>query len=276
MTYNPESSETHEAVNLSSTISTTLSPHSGIGKVGHKFRGSSGKTYGEMEFPEAAPLIFPALDTLADQTGEEAVRKRDKMKKAGVFVDNYWDKRAQARYAAKHPESSLASQTPKSTFTSRYADPNHPASSGSFISLITGGHVNPPPMMRGGGFGGGFGGGRGAGFGGGLGGGRGGGLGGLGAVLGGRGGVSQDQMVAGYGGPRGQMGAEFGGMGRGYYSENGQMGVRYGGVGTGIGFGGPAPLLKKVLKKDVLYLMIVNMPSEEELAAAMAEIEKMR
>lgn len=28
-------------------------------------------------------------------------------------------------------------------FASRYSDPNHPASNGSLISLLTGGHVNP-------------------------------------------------------------------------------------------------------------------------------------
>ena len=42
---------------------------------------------------------------------------------------------------------------PKREFTWRYADPNHPASSGSFISLVTGGPINPPPRSRGGGFG---------------------------------------------------------------------------------------------------------------------------
>jgi hypothetical protein len=34
------------------------------------------------------------------------------------------------------------------TFTSRYADPNHPASNGNLISLVTGGIVNPQPYMR--------------------------------------------------------------------------------------------------------------------------------
>jgi len=55
----------------------------------------------------------------------------------------------------KHPESFLA-QGPPEKFTSRYADPNHPASSGNLISFITGGHINPP-SLGGGGFGGGFG-----------------------------------------------------------------------------------------------------------------------
>ena|SRR6266536_5715420 len=32
---------------------------------------------------------------------------------------------------------------PDQQFASRYSDPNHPASNGSLVSLLTGGHVNP-------------------------------------------------------------------------------------------------------------------------------------
>lgn len=37
--------------------------------------------------------------------------------------------------------NSVLSKSPKPTFTSRYADPSHPANSGSLIALVTGGHV---------------------------------------------------------------------------------------------------------------------------------------
>ena len=40
----------------------------------------------------------------------------------------------------ENPDSHL-SQGPKPTFTSRYADPNHPASSGDPLALITGGNI---------------------------------------------------------------------------------------------------------------------------------------
>ena len=69
-------------------------------KIKKNFRSSSGNTYGELEFPEVAPLIFPALDKLAEQTGEEGVRKRDKLKKKAKFVDEYWDKRARAKFVS--------------------------------------------------------------------------------------------------------------------------------------------------------------------------------
>jgi hypothetical protein len=73
------------------------------------------------------------------------------MKQKGKFVAEYWDKRARAEYAAKNPDSVLV-QGPKAEFTSRYADPTHPASSGNLVSLVTGGHINPPSLreLRGG------------------------------------------------------------------------------------------------------------------------------
>jgi hypothetical protein len=100
MTWKPESSETHEMFNLTSTISSSL--NSAGSSMRSKFKASSGQTYGDLEFPETAPLIFPALDNLANQTGDEALRKRDKLKKAKNFVENYMDKRAQAKYVS-HP-----------------------------------------------------------------------------------------------------------------------------------------------------------------------------
>lgn len=310
MTWSPESSEISSTFDLTSTISAkSKSNSSGPSKFAKKFSNSSGKTYADMGFPEVAPLIFPALDNLAEQQGEDAVRKRDKLKKKANFVDDYWDKRAQAKYNGKHPDSVL-SQTPKPTFTSRYADPNHPASSGSLISLVTGGHINPPTMQQGlkGGLGGLLGGGR-AGINGNQAyGGRPGGLGGgLGVLLNQGGGGSYDRggrgmsgrmrsedriEVQGGAGVDGQgylqgytQGQRDAGMygGRGMNSQ-GSFGGSRGGMGMGGGLGlGSGPLglpvptpqmaIKKLLKKDVLYLMIVNMPSEAEMVAAMAATE---
>ena len=48
-----------------------------------------------------------------------------------------------------NPDNTL-SQVPPPTFTSRYADPSHPASSGSLISLVTGGHITDDDIRRGG------------------------------------------------------------------------------------------------------------------------------
>lgn len=47
-----------------------------------------------------------------------------------------------------NPESALA-QVPQENFSSRYADPKHPAASGSLISFVSGGKLVPGPNSRG-------------------------------------------------------------------------------------------------------------------------------
>ena len=101
MTWSPDSSETSRAFDLTSTISAKSNPNtSGPSKLAKKFSNSSGKTHADMEFPEVAPLIYPALDNLAEQQGEEAAMRREKLKKKANFVGDYWDRRAQAKYAS--------------------------------------------------------------------------------------------------------------------------------------------------------------------------------
>ncbi|KAK9244406.1 hypothetical protein V1506DRAFT_541680 [Lipomyces tetrasporus] len=106
-------------------------------------RLSSGKTYGEVELPESAPLIFPALDSLASDNGQG----HNKLKRSQKFIADYFDRRAQATYAAQIPGSSLAVPI-DSQFASRYSDPNHPANSGSLIALVTGGKGDPRRWRR--------------------------------------------------------------------------------------------------------------------------------
>lgn len=48
----------------------------------------------------------------------------------------------------QNPDSVLA-QVPQGEFTSRYADPNHAAASGSLISFVSGGKLIPGPNSRG-------------------------------------------------------------------------------------------------------------------------------
>ncbi|TGO52103.1 hypothetical protein BOTNAR_0335g00140 [Botryotinia narcissicola] len=142
LTYKPESSETHSSVDITKAITSSLDDTTtGFKKTLKNIKLSSGTTYGELEMPEAAPLIFPTLDRIAEIEGSENFQKSNKFKDSGKFVTDYFDRRAQAKYAMQNPTSSLA--TPRPQFLSRYSDPNHPASSGSLISLITGGHINP-------------------------------------------------------------------------------------------------------------------------------------
>lgn len=214
MTWNPADPSFQTDINLQSTLladASAAAPTSTYGKLEHQLRTSSGNTYGEFEFPETAPLIFPGLDTLVNREDEDANHKQSRLKRGKRFLDDYLDKRAHAKWAGENPDSKLA-HTVNPTFKSRYADPNNPASSGNLISLVTGGLVNPPSL--GGGSSGGLG--RG-GFGGGL------GRGGFGGGPGGRGFGGGFGVGRGFGGRRGRGG----GLGEGGF-----------GVGFGRGFGG--------------------------------------
>ncbi|KAJ8098108.1 hypothetical protein POJ06DRAFT_282836 [Lipomyces tetrasporus] len=144
MTYKPDQSTPHEIVDISQTVRQTLAPASSTAKEHLKhIRLSSGKTYGEVELPESAPLIFPALDSLASDNGQG----HNKLKRSQKFIADYFDRRAQATYAAQNPGSSLAVPI-DSQFASRYSDPNHPANSGSLIALVTGGKGDPRRWRR--------------------------------------------------------------------------------------------------------------------------------
>ncbi|TVY82519.1 Carnitinyl-CoA dehydratase, partial [Lachnellula suecica] len=269
LTWNPESSATQMTVDTTTLVASSANHKTGL----NKFHTSNGNTYSDFDIPETAPLVFPALDEMAIQEGGEAVTKRAKLNKAGEFTSDYLDRRARAAYI-QHPDSLLA-QGPKDKFTSRYADPNNPASSGNPWSLITGGKFNPPmgrPLGNGfGGFGGGYGR-QGMGFGGRM-----------DMVNAQRADFGDRRPGTGYGG----RGDAYGRAGSGYGSASDPyargQGMGYGAMdrnGMGhvpMGFGGLAPIgkaFKKVIGRNVLYLMIVNMPTDEELAAAVASADK--
>ncbi|KAH0218860.1 hypothetical protein KCU86_g2496, partial [Aureobasidium melanogenum] len=229
MTWNPDSNNKVEQVNINKTVATLNKGSRGVSGVQDKFRSSDGTTYGELAFPEVAPLVFPTLDELAAQTGPEAAKKKSNVAKGMTFVANYWDKRATAEYSMQHPDSVLA-QVPQGEFTSRYADPNHAAASGSLISFVSGGKLIPGPNSRG------------------L-------IGGLASVIG--------QAARGE-----KQGSEW----ERYTAENAQRQQPPRREKKGI-IPTPIRTYKKLLAKNVLYLMVVNMPSEEEMAAARAAVK---
>ncbi|KAM0310988.1 hypothetical protein ACHAO8_007604 [Botrytis cinerea] len=252
LTWNPDDGSHTSMVDMTSTISKSIDPQTGESKTRNKFHTSSGNTYGDFEFPEAAPLVFPALDaTLANTGSEEEEKLKEKLKRKGNFVSDYMDRRARAQYAAHNPNSFL-STGPKEKFTSRYADPNHPASSGNPWSLITGGKFNPPmgkdlvaARMGGGGFGG------------------------LGAVFG----SERSELGRRQAQSDGRIGRQRGGNEEQQQHRNNPRGMNsFGGLGR---FGGPDIItkgVKKILGNNILYLVVVNMPSDEEIATASAQI----
>ncbi|KAL4880132.1 hypothetical protein BJY04DRAFT_80935 [Aspergillus karnatakaensis] len=145
MTWDSSSSSTFSRFDLNTAISTAVE-HGGPGKLNkmrHKFKSSDGKTHGNLPFPESAPLVFPELDAAAAAGSEakiKSLKKRD-------FVADYFDRRGQAQFTLENPENAL-NMAPKPTFTSRYADPSHPASSGDLFALISGGHISSESLPR--------------------------------------------------------------------------------------------------------------------------------
>ena len=100
MKYAPEARSSHESVDLSPTLLRSLNPsNSAIKRQFDSMRGSSGKTYGELEMPEAAPLVFPELDAIAVRSEADG-KKKSSLKEKGAFIATYMDKRAQASYVS--------------------------------------------------------------------------------------------------------------------------------------------------------------------------------
>ncbi|KAK1146822.1 hypothetical protein N8T08_002583 [Aspergillus melleus] len=242
MTWKPESDSPCVSFDLNSAISNSVD-HGGSGwmnKMKHKYKSSDGKTYGNLPFPETAPLVFPDLDELAAQS-PDAEKKLKEANSRRAFMADYLDRRGQAEFIMENPTSDL-NKAPKPEFTSRYADPSHPASSGSLMGLVTGGHFTGdqirPTRALGGGLGGGF-----------L------GRGPIGQIISGVQ-ASRSRSTGGSDQPQSQHGEDGqspGGFGLG--SRNPREGLLGGGM-------------KKMLKSNVMYLMIVNLPKEEEMRQA--------
>lgn len=102
MTWNPASNQKFEHVNIADTIASRSNPSTGFSALTSKYRSSDGAT-AEWEFPEVAPLVFPALDHLAAQTTTDSVQKKNKLASSMAFVTDYWDRRATAQFV--NPES---------------------------------------------------------------------------------------------------------------------------------------------------------------------------
>ncbi|KAG8530892.1 uncharacterized protein KY384_004249 [Bacidia gigantensis] len=140
MSYKPEAARPIEAqpLDMSALV------FNRIQKDSHTVKGAlklgNGTTYGDVELPEAAALRFPAIDA-AIATGD--AEQANKLKISQNFLTDYYDRRAQAVFAANNPDSQLnapAEQAPK--FASRFSDPNDPVHNGSLLTLVTGGKVN--------------------------------------------------------------------------------------------------------------------------------------
>ncbi|KAK1572699.1 heterokaryon incompatibility protein-domain-containing protein [Colletotrichum navitas] len=98
-------------------------------------------TNGNLDWPEPAPLVFPANgDETEGGSGIGAKKKKDALDRMEAWMEDISDKRAQAKWVDENGDNPSAGLTPKHEFRSRYADPKHPAASGDMVALVTGGH----------------------------------------------------------------------------------------------------------------------------------------
>jgi len=116
---------------------------SGVKKSMQGLRLSSGKTQGELQMPEAAPLIYPSLNQVAEaiaggNESEEVTKKKNAFHRSGKFVADYFDRRAQARYASENPGSSL-SLPERPRFASKISDPAYQSEHRGLIGTLSGG-----------------------------------------------------------------------------------------------------------------------------------------
>lgn len=92
MTYKPDAQSSSEPVMTAGLISKTITPSDSKFKEQMKmFKLTTGKSKGEMELPEAAPLVYPALEKVMEQETKT-------FKSSSQFVADYMDRRSAAKY----------------------------------------------------------------------------------------------------------------------------------------------------------------------------------
>lgn len=100
MTYNPKSKAAHTSVNITRSVRSSMKSASSILPT---TRLTSNRTH-SIELPEAAPLVFPIMDP-----GDPLFHPFRWTQKT---YSNYFDRRAQAKYAKKNPPKQLAAMAP--------------------------------------------------------------------------------------------------------------------------------------------------------------------
>ncbi|RAL64631.1 hypothetical protein DID88_001664 [Monilinia fructigena] len=130
----PSSQTLVSAVDMNNKIVTSVAAREVSGR--SSLHSTSGKTVGQSQMPESAELLFPLLETASDEQKENA------MKKAGVWLGEWRDKRSTANFAYENPSTTLATNSGElEAPSSRWADPSHPVNQGGIIGVLSGGHL---------------------------------------------------------------------------------------------------------------------------------------
>ncbi|KAL1591400.1 hypothetical protein SLS60_012013 [Paraconiothyrium brasiliense] len=118
-------------------------PASKSAKFTHPIRLASGKANVDEMPLEIAPLIYPGLDDMVKRPElkrDESFKER--MMRNKDFVADYFDRRAQADFSGNNPDAALTkAHGDAPEFRTRFADPNNACNNGHLVSLVTGGKV---------------------------------------------------------------------------------------------------------------------------------------
>ncbi|QGI82561.1 hypothetical protein CEK25_009290 [Fusarium fujikuroi] len=136
MSYSPISTINKERVDPAQAMLKLESTSATSSKAKRNLRNPlAGVSHGEEDLPDSvATLIYPTIERTTPDT--------DKKRTVFAKLNDYFDQRAQARYASES-NGDVLSSVPRKPFSNRYLDPNHPASNGGLLGLLSGGKLTP-------------------------------------------------------------------------------------------------------------------------------------
>ncbi|OQO08520.1 hypothetical protein B0A48_06390 [Cryoendolithus antarcticus] len=108
-----------------------------------KLRMASGKTQGNLQLPESAPLIYPAVDAVLLGANPANETFKEKAHDAKKFLASYADRRAQLAYARDDPTSAMQVPEAERQMKSKWSDPDHPMFNNGLVGLVSGGYSKP-------------------------------------------------------------------------------------------------------------------------------------
>ena len=130
MNYKPGVTNVSQLVDMNTNTTSAVAAHEG-GR--SKIHEAAGKARSEDQIPQCAELVFPKLEAATDE------QKQNAFKRSMAFLGEFQDKRAQATFQQKNPESKLNIPGAQPQFASSLGDPRNPAYSGGIINLLSGG-----------------------------------------------------------------------------------------------------------------------------------------
>lgn len=144
--YMPDAAEGYHRVKLLSPAALHMSY--GSSQSFRHIPAATRRIRGNTFWMEAAPLVFPGLDTFRNELDQLAEVTKSRTSKMQQLVHDYYSYSKDRTSLEQNHESSIFSERSRQTLMSRYAHPQDIATTGSFMSLSSGQYINVPPMTK--------------------------------------------------------------------------------------------------------------------------------